>query len=277
MDLDVLAPTPARVGALAAPLALIDPSVAASIEQAPSDAAIARNPAEVLAALMDFSGSVALAELLGAAAPDGPSHPEAARLGATLMQEVRARLDSLLPLALKPLTGRRAPEAPPADALLALIRAHAGDGRPGPEAALCIAAELGAPLRSALATSLRQAQAHVATLRWEIAHELRALGPRADRLERIDAALQRSIQAKLGELLDRMEHAGMLTFERACLRACADLPDEPSEAALARWVVETGWIERYRERCVRMTRALYGHLRRSLEGLLRAAIHAESS
>jgi hypothetical protein len=41
-------------------------------------------------------------------------------------------------------------------------------------------------------------------------------------------------------------------------------------------VVETGWIERYRERCVRMTRALYGHLRRSLEGLLRAAIHAES-
>jgi hypothetical protein len=277
MDLDVLAPTRARGAALAAPLALVDPSVASGIAPLAPDAPVSRNPAEILAALMDFSGSVALAELLAGDAPDGPSHPEAVRRGTTLMHEVRARLDSLLPLALKPLSGRRAPAAPPAAELLALIRAHAGAERPSPEAARRIAAELGAPLQSALATSLRQAQAHVATLRWEIAHELRALGPRADRLERIDAALQRSIQAKLGELLDRMEHAGMLTFERACQRACADLPEAPGEEALARWLVETGWIERYRERCVRMTRALYGHLRRSLEGLLRAAIHAESS
>jgi len=275
MDLDVLAPTHARGGTLAAPLALIDPGAPAGIALAP-ETTVARNPAEILAALMDFSGSVALAELLAAEPPDGPSHPDAARLGNTLMHEVRARLDSLLPLALKPLSGRRAPASPPAAALLALIREHAGDVRPSAEAAQRIANELGAPLQSALATSLRQAQAHVATLRWEIAHELRALGPRADRLERIDAALQRSIQVKLGELLDRMEHAGMLTFERACLRACENLPAQPTEEALSRWVVETGWIERYRERCVRMTRALYGHLRRSLEGLLRAAIHAES-
>jgi hypothetical protein len=277
MDLDAQAPLRALGGTLSSSLALIDPG-AGGIGPVVPAAPVPQNPAEVLAALMDFAGSVALAELLAAEPATGPSHPQAAQLGETLLREVRARLDSLLPLALKPLVGRRAPSPPPADALLALLRTHTDDtARPSPDAALRIAAELGAPLQSALATSLRQAQAHVATLRWEIAHELRALGPRADRLERIDAALQRSIQAKIGELLDRMEHAGMLTFERACQRACESLPDEPTEEALARWVVESGWIERYRERCVRMTRALYGHLRRSLDGLLRAAIHAESA
>lgn len=276
MDLDALAPT----RALARTFVSVEASGEARTDITPAAPAapVPQNPAEVLVALMDFAGSVALAELLAAEAPEGPGHPEAARLGSTLTREIRARLDSLLPLSLKPLTGRRAPSPPPLDALHALVLAHGEDGgRPGPEGARRLAAELGAPLQSALATSLRQAQAHVATLRWEIAHELRALGPRADRLERIDAALQRSIQAKLGALLDRMEHAGMLTFERACERACAGLPDLPTEDALAAWVAPGGWIERYRERCVRMTRALFGHLRRSLEGLLRAAIHAETS
>src|SRR4051812_30186458 len=98
MDLDVLAPTHARGGTLAAPLALIDPGAGAGIERA-SEATPGRTPAEILATLMDFSGSVALAELLAAEPPQGPSHPDAARLGNTLMHAVRARLDSLLPLA----------------------------------------------------------------------------------------------------------------------------------------------------------------------------------
>lgn len=226
--------------------------------------------------LMDFSGSVALAELLDSQPADGPSHPEAGARSELLMQQVGARLDALLPTALKPLTGRRAPAVPPPHALLALLETHSVDGALDAQSCARIARELGAPLRSALGTSLRQAQAHVATLRYEITHELRALGPRAARLERIDAALNRAIQAKLGELLDRMEHAAELTFERACLHACRALPAGYGEAELASWSKPGGWIERYRERCVRMTKALFGHLRRSLEGLMRAAIHAES-
>ncbi|MDB4974787.1 MAG: uncharacterized protein JWN48_3128 [Myxococcaceae bacterium] len=272
MDLEALAPTGRLGGALARIPTLIDESGPA--REGPP---VPQNPAEVLALLMDFSGSVALAELLASEAPAGPSHPEAERLGTELSTQVRARLDALLPTTLKPLTGRRAPSVPPPHELLSLIRSTAGDGVPDAEGALRLARELGAPLRSALATGLRQAQAQVATLRWEIAHELRALGPRADRLERVDAALNRSIQQKLGELLDRMELAAELTFERACVHACAALPEDFGEAALASWGDEHGWLERYRERCVRMTKALFGHLRRSLEGLLRAAIHAERS
>jgi hypothetical protein len=269
MDLDALAPS-GVFGAALARRRTWDPAA----ETSPS---VPQNPAEVLALLMDFAGSVALSELLDAPPPDGESHPHARALGEELTREVRARLDALLPAALKPLTGRRAPVLPPADEVFALVRAAAPDGAPDAAAAAAIARQLGAPLRSALGSSLRQAQAHVATVRWEIAHELRGLGPRAERLERVDAALARSIQAKLGELLDRMEHAAELTFERACIHACSALPEAFGEAELAVWSGPQGWLERYRERCVRMTKALYGHLRRGLEGLLRAAIHAEST
>lgn len=271
MDLDALAPTRPSGTGLSLPLA---PAFGSA---APEGTAPPRNPAEVLALLMDFAGSVALAELLAAPPAEGPGHPEAAQRADELRRGVFARLDAMLPLALKPLTGRRAPSVPPAHELLALVREHSGEGAPDDEAAGRIARELGAPLQSALATSLRQAQAHMATLRWEIAHELRALGPRADRLERIDAALSRSIQAKLGELLDRMEHAAELTFERACRHACGALHAPVTEAQLVAWTARGGWIERYRERCVRMTRALFDHLRRSLEGLMRAVLHAEVS
>ena len=260
----------ARVGALSGAL-----SPLTSGRTDDGSAPVSQNPAEVLAALMDFSGSVALAELLAAAPPDGPSHPDAQTLGARLLEDVRARLDALLPLALKPLSGRRAPTVPHAHELLALVREHAPEGTPNEGAGARVAHELGDPFRSALSTSLRQAQAHVATLRWQIAHEVRALGPRAERIERIDAALQRSIQAKFGELLDRMEHAAGLTFERACVRACLELPEDFEQDEFASWGADDGWVERFRERSVRMTMALFGHLRRSLEGLLRAAIHAE--
>jgi hypothetical protein len=111
----------------------------------------------------------------------------------------------------------------------------------------------------------------VATLRCESTRDLRALGPRADELGRLDAAISRSMQAKLGELLDRMEHAAHLTFVRACVHAVEALPDQVDEQRLAAWCDANGWLLRYRERCVRMAKALFGHMRRNLEGLMRAA------
>ncbi len=256
-----------------------------------------RNPAELLASLMDFPGSVALAELLEGEAGQGSTQPgsrpsprnralPAGALGERLLLDAEARLDSLEPVVLKPLTGRRAPTIPsPAELLFELARfglitapASSGDGRQCAARAVFSEAqvqrcadELGAPFRSALGLCLRQGQAHVATLRWELTHDLRALGPRADQLERLDAAISRSMQAKLGELLDRMEHAAHLTFVRACSHAIEALPAEVDEQALAAWCDANGWLVRYRERCVRMAKALYGHLRRNLEGLLRAA------
>jgi hypothetical protein len=239
-----------------------------------------QNPAQVLATLMDFPGSVALAELLEGPLPPPGSNPEVRALGARLLADVRVRLDSLEPAALKPLTGRRAPELPSPDELLMALQRHRIEPGVGSRELALLAEALGGPIREALGTSLRKAQAHVATLRFEITQELRALGPRADRLERIDAALARAINAKLGELLDRMELAAQQTFARACARAVESLLAEgatPSREQLAAWCAADGWIARYHERCVRMAKALYGHLRRTLEGLVRAAIDAEET
>jgi|GEM_PF-3191046 len=269
------------------------PTVSTGIEL--EDRPVSQNPAEVLATLMDFPGSVALAELLDEPLPAGPSHPQAVLLGERLLEDVRARLDALEPMALKPLSGRRAPGLMAPHEYLAVLRRHGFEAKAdhadhaedadtsaaAPEAVATQQAfrglvdELGTPFASALGTSLRQAQAHIATLRWEIAHDIRALGPTADRLERIDAALTRAMQGKMGELLDRMEYAAQLTFERACSHALSELPADFGEADLAEWSEENGWLGRYRERCIRMTKALFGHLKRGLEGLLRAATQGE--
>jgi hypothetical protein len=253
-------------------------------EELASERPPAPNPAEVLASLMDFPGSVALAELLDAllaanaeGADAQPARGRAGEQAEQLLREAQLRLDSIEPQVLKPLLGRRAPELPDASALLQLFRQHGLESERGQPAAERLADELGAPLRGALGLSLRQAQAHISTLRAEISHELRALGPRADQLERLDATLTRSMQASVGQLVDRMEHAAYLTFARACAHAVASLPEQVGEAELAAWCASDGWLPRYHERCVRMAKALFGHMRRGLEGLLRAAILSEES
>jgi hypothetical protein len=234
--------------------------------------AVPHNPAGVLAQLMDFSGGVALAELLSAPIPGGPPHPEAARLASTLHDRVRARLDTAQPLVLAPLTGSRAPKLLTATELFeALARVAGGLGRlPKADAAGRLARELGAPRRSALAASLRQVQAQFAALRVEITDDLHALGPYAQHLEGIDAALQRSIQGKLGELVGRMEEAADRSFARACAQACAALPAEFDASELEGWAAADGWIEQHRARCVQIVNAWFEHSQRSLEGLLRA-------
>jgi hypothetical protein len=274
MDPDTLAPSSALATSLI-------PTVVSGDSLAPAPT---RNPAQLLASLMDFPGSVALADLLDGR--DGPAQrvlrasseqglADAESLGERLLLDAQARLDSLEPVVLKPLLGRRAPSIPAPHELLFSLHKYGLATERSEANVQRLADDLGAELRSALGLSLRQAQAHVATLRWEITHDLRALSPRADQLERLDAALSRSMQAKLGELLDRMEYAAHLTFVRACAHAVEGLPESLDETALAHWCDADGWLLRYRERCVRMAKALYGHMRRSLEGLVRAAIMTE--
>jgi hypothetical protein len=239
------------------------------------------NPAEVLATLMDFSGSVTLAELLHAPrdCDEGMPHPDASELAWKLQETVRKQLAALSTSVLRPLTGRHAPPHPAADELLASLQRAAGAPGKIPDALGVerFAHDLGAPYFKALYKAVQQAQVQIQGLRARVTLEVRELGPRAARLEHIDAALQRSVQAKQLELFERLVLAAELTFERACARACAELPEGFGSEELARWSAEDGWLDRYRERCVRMTQALFGHLQRGLEGLVVAAVHAEIS
>jgi len=276
MEFDAIAPVAPATATFAGGLAL-RPTVPEGSSGRDARSLVPQNPADVLARMMDFSGSVALAELLHTPEPAGPAHPDVEQRARKLREHVYSRFDALLHQSLRPLTGQRAPRLPTPEELLEAITLASGEpGRlPEGEAAIRLGRKLGAPLCSAFGHSLHQAQAHLAGLRAELVPELRALGPRADRLERIDAALQRAIQGKLLELFDRMQLAAALTFERACTQACAALPTPFGTEELASWCGVQGWLERYRERCVHTTEALYGHLQRSLEGLLLASIHAE--
>lgn len=265
MEFDALAPVTGLARRASAPV------------ESPVRSPLLQNPAEVLAVLMDFSGSVALAELLQVPAPDGPAHPDVQELSRKLQEYVRTKLDALLALSLRPLTGVRAPVIPlPEQLYESLALVAGGPGRvPDEQATRRLANDLGAPLHAAFGNSLRQAQAQLTGLRQEIAQHVRELGPRAERLERIDSALSRSIQRKQAELFERVELASDATFERACAHACAALPQDFGPDALVSWSGPNGWLGRYRDRCVHMTKALFVHLQRSIEGLLVAAVQAE--
>lgn len=273
MDLDALAPVALGAGLARRPASSIERTDTPPVVAPP----VPLHPSEVLATLMDFSGSVALAEMLHAPASATPVPDDAPRLARALHEEVRRRLDAALPVVLRPLNGTRAPKAPPPEKMFeSLVNFSGGPGRaPTPEAVARFAKDLGAPLRAALAASVRQARVQIAGARVDIAPELQALGPQADRLERIDAALQRSIETKLTRLFERMEHTAALSFERACAQACAALPPEFGAADFAPWAADSGFFEHHRARCEHVTLALFGHLRRSLEGLL-LAIEAEA-
>jgi hypothetical protein len=238
-----------------------------------------QSPAEVLAALLDFSGSVALAELLDAPAPQGRPHVEAQRIALKLEDSLRAQLDAVGARAIQRLAQEPATASAhsPAALLQRIERlTHVRDRRvSAAQVGARLARELGGPLHAALATSIRRAQGDLATLRAKVAPELRALGPRADRLERIDAALQIGIQGKLTGLFERLVLAAELSFEHACIEACAALPESFTAEHLATWSAPDGWIEHHRERCARMLIAFCGHLQRAVEGLLQAAISAE--
>jgi hypothetical protein len=237
----------------------------------------ALHPVEVLALLMDFSGSVALAELLHERPPRAAAHPHAAELARKLQAKLRTQLAAFVPLALEPLLNESGCAIPTASQLQEAIAKAAGTGRlPRGTAVKRLASELGAPFHAGLAASLAQTQARFAGLRAKIARELRELGPGADRLERIDAALQRSIQDKLASVFERSLPAAELSFERACARACAALPKTFGADDLVAWAADGGFIADHHAHCVRMARGLVEHLRRNLEGLVAAALAAES-
>lgn len=230
--------------------------------------------AQVLARLLDFPGGVKLAELFDAPANNADnavSDPMAPYMAERLAEDVRARLDSLEHMVLRPLNGRRAPTLPSPEGLWEALQASGALAVRDEAAARRLSDTLGEPYRSAFGASLRHAQAQVATLRWEIRHELRALGPRAAQLERFDAALNDGMRAKTGQLYDRMEAALRKTFEQACERALQTLPAEPGVSDLDGWLQPHGWLERYRERCIDIARAAFWHGRRNLEALVQAA------
>jgi hypothetical protein len=235
------------------------------------------NPAALLAQLMDFPGGMKLAEYLEQALTDRERHPQANELGERLERDVEARLEALERNSMAPLVGTRAPALPTGEELVDAYMASGLAAVVEDAAFLRFSQMTGERLLGAVAASLRQGEVQVATLRWEVQNDLRALGPDAERIERLDALIHTATQAEVRKLFGRVELALRETWTAASKRALSELPEAPVPTDFEPWIAPDGWLERFRERCVSAARAVFVHQRKNLAGVVRAAVIAEES
>ena len=163
--------------------------------------------AHVLASMLDLHGSVRLAHCLRARAPAASTYDDA-RAPLLLGDYVRARLASIEETTFRRLArphdaGRT--RLPNAREVLEQIAESDPNGSRAVTKAL--AASLWRTQREYLVASVARVRFEVATLREELASDLRALGPVAMRLEAIDATLRTSIDDAFAKLLERLAFA----------------------------------------------------------------------
>ena len=189
-------PAPGRRSALAVDLV----EIAARLDRlAGAEVVEPRSPVEVLATRSDLVGSVAVAEVL--TNDQWPAAEPRVDDGRWLGQHVAMRLESSsrwLEKTLADPSRGRSPLPGPARVheLLQLERSRAG--RPADWLAQ-LADELGRPWTHRCLAIMRTLRREADRLRADSAGDLRALGPQSARLERLDAALRRSVAGAQGD------------------------------------------------------------------------------
>ena len=204
--------------------------------------------AHVLASMLDLHGSVRLAHCLRARTPAASTYDDA-RAPLLLGDYVRARLASIEETTFRRLArphdaGRT--RLPNASEVLEQIAESDTQGSRAVTKAL--AASLWRTQREYLVASVARVRFEVATLREEVASDLRALGPVAMRLEAIDATLRTSIDDAFAKLLERLAFAMEGAFVEALTTkltaffrdAAARESGATAIAAIAPWFVGDG-------------------------------------
>lgn len=220
-----------------------------------------RSPVEVLATRSDLAGSVAVAEVL--ANDEWPEAQPRVDDGRWLADHVRLRLESSgrwLDKTLADPSKGRSPLPGAARVHRAIVEEAARPGRPDDWLAQ-VAESLGRLWAHRCLAVVRTLRREGARLRKEAAPDLFALGPEAARLERLDAALRRSLAGARADadqaLADRFGGA----FAALLVRFVEAQPDAAT--------LELGAVERF----VRVGPA--AELRADLDAALRAAFREE--
>lgn len=220
-----------------------------------------RSPVEVLATRSDLAGSVAVAEVLSN--DEWPPAEPRVDDGRWLANHVRVRLESSgrwLEKTLADPTRGRSPLPGAARIHRAVTEESARPGRPD-DWLVAIADNLGRVWAHRCLAVVRTLRREAARLRKESAADLFALGPQAARLERLDAALRRSLAAARGDadqaLADRFGGAFA-----ALLVSFVEAQEDPS-------TLELGAVEHF------LRAGPAAELRSDLDGALRAAFREE--
>jgi hypothetical protein len=232
------------------------------------------DPAAFMARLMDLHGSVALArelaqiERMPATAAEPAAQADGLRLRAFVREQL-AELAGAIELTFAEPFQRRN-KLPDAAATLDLLeqsgallaRSGRGLGSAAPR--------LWDPFGELAARLLGRIRQETRALRAEIAPTLRALGPEATRLERLDAALfaatQKGRERVLGELTRGLERA----FVRAFRDAVAALPEDAGREHVAAWFGPGQWLRGEMARMRQVLLSVCAHESRRLLSLAEA-------
>ena len=238
-----------------------------------------RSPVEVLASRSDLVGSVAVAEVL--TTDDWPEAEPRVDDGRWLAEHVAMRLASsgrwLDKTLADPSRGRSPLPGPPrVHEILAAERI-----RPGRAAdwAKALADELARPWAHRCLAIVRTLRREASRLRSDAVPDLRALGPEAARLERLDAALRRSIAAAQGDADQALARRFGAAFAAHFVRFVnAHAEDETLAPEAVERFLLSGPAAHLRADLDAAVRAVLREERTLLEALVRACIaHAAPS
>jgi hypothetical protein len=228
--------------------------------------------AAMLAALLDLRGGVMLADALHALPPGGgalPTAEAAAALNVRVRDEIEsltARMDDAFVHAFRP--RYRLPG--PARAYTLLEQAGAFAPKRSPRVAATAARTLWAPYGDFLETHLKRARFGLRDLRREIAPRLQALGPSADRLERLESALAASTAAEIERLFRRGMHGVESKFLEGLKAALKALPKTVDEGVVQAWYAQGGFALSVFEDGQKLVQAIFAHERAGVEALVHA-------
>ncbi|WP_438025203.1 hypothetical protein [Sorangium sp. So ce233] len=240
-------------------------AVSALAEEPRAPLAELSDPAAVLAGLMDLHGSVSLARelsLLDRAVPSSAPPPadgaraEVRALAADRLGELAEALDHVFAAPF-----HRRNRLPDAGAVLATLEqtgvlpARSRAGR-----ALAYAAgQLWEPFGELAGRALGRIRLETRALREELAPSLRALGPGAARLERLDAAISAATQKRRERALAELVPGLARAFARGLRGAVAALPEEAGLEEIAGWFGQDQWLGRELQRMELVVQAALAH------------------
>ena len=237
-----------------------------------------RSPVEVLAARSELAGSVALAEVL--ANDEWPEAEPRVDDGRWLADHVRVRLESsgrwLEKTLANPSRGRS--PLPGAERVhRAIVEEAAGPGRPEDWLG-AVAESLGRSWTHRCLAIVRTLRREAARLRKEAAGDLFALGPQAARLERLDAALRRSLAAASGDADQALAERFGAAFAALLVRFVEGQPDPATlELGAVEHFLRVGPVAELRVDLDGALRAAFREERALLEALVRACIECAST
>lgn len=235
------------------------------------------DPAAVLSRLMDLHGSVSLARELSLLERSAPPPPPGAladvrALAQDRLGELAAALDQVFAAPFQ-----RRNKLPGPDVVLSTLEQTGALAARSGRALAGAAGQLWEPFGELAARAFGRIRLETRALREELAPSLRALGPAAARLERLDAAIASATQKGRDRALGELAPALARCFSRGLSAAVAALPEEVRLEHVAGWYGPEAWLGREIQRMELVVQAVLAHETGRLLALVDGAVAGASA